>query len=311
MKNKVNLLKNLISIVGPTAVGKTKLCIELATKFNTEIISADARQCYKDLNIGTAKPTKEERAKAKHHLIDFLPLEYNYSAGKFAIDATNILNDLWEKKTKIILSGGSGLYIKSLCEGLDEMPKIDMVIRENLSHQLIFRGLHNLVKDLKKIDPEYCTEENIKNPRRVVRALEIYEATGKRYSSLLHLEEKKKPDFNLIKIGLLRDRDELYKRINDRVDIMIEKGLIQEAESFYKYRHYNSLYTVGYRELFNYLDKEISKEYTIELIKRNTRRYAKRQITWFSKDQDIKWFHPDDLDSIYSHIQNNLKIKNC
>ncbi len=295
--------KILVVIVGPTAVGKTSLSIKIAKKLNTEIISADSKQFFKEITIGTAKPSIEELNTIKHHLIDFLDLKENYNAGDFIKDSTIILKELFSKNKYVIMTGGSGLYINSLCNGLDDIPPIDPKIRQNLNNEFLKKGLSDLKKELKIRDPEYYNEVDKDNPRRIIRALEVCRTTNKPYSSYRN-NKKKNNEYEIIKIGLNRDRKELYDKINLRVEQMIDLGLIEEAKKVYKYRNLNSLQTVGYKEIFEYLDKKITLEKAIELIKRNTRRYAKRQMTWFSKDEEIKWFHPNEIDKILKYVLN-------
>jgi len=296
----------LIVIIGPTAIGKTELCIELAEALNTEIISADSRQIYKELNIGTAKPGKEELERVPHHFIGTKSIHDYYTAGMFELDVLELLEDLFKKHNQIIMTGGSGLYINAVCEGIDALPRVDPEIRNKLIEQYEKEGIQSLRHDLKKLDPDYYEIADLKNPKRLLKALEITVMTGKPYSSFLTRPKKERP-FNILKIGLNKDREELYEAINKRVDKMIDEGLPEEAKELYKHKGANALNTVGYKELFDYFDGNITYQRAIELIKRNTRRYAKRQLTWFSKDEEIEWFHPDEKEKIQQYIHQYLK----
>lgn len=296
----------LIVIVGPTAIGKTELCIELAKSLNTEIISADSRQIYKELNIGTAKPDKEALEEIRHHFIGTKSIHDYYTAGMFELDVLEKLRDLFSKHNQIIMTGGSGLYINAVCEGIDALPRVDPEIRNKLIDQYEKEGIQSLRQDLKKLDPDYYEKADLKNPKRLLKALEITVMTGKPYSSFLTRSKKTRP-FNILKVGLYKEREELYENINKRVDKMIDEGLLEEAKELYKHKRVNALNTVGYKELFEYLDGNITYKRAIELIKRNTRRYAKRQLTWFSKDEEIKWFQPDEKVKIREYIHQNIK----
>lgn len=279
----------LVAIVGPTGIGKTSLSIALARKFNTEILSADSRQFYKEMNIGTAAPTAEELQAAPHHFIHNISIREEYSVGDFERDALQKTDDLFKHHSILILVGGSGLYVKSLLEGLDNFPEVDPAIREELNLQLAEKGLDPLKEKLQQLDPHHYARIDKENPHRVIRALEICLGTGRPYSSFL---EGPKPtrNFKTIKIGLTAPREIIYNRINKRVDIMMDEGLLEEAKRLYPLRELNALNTVGYKELFSFLDGNCSLEEAIEEIKKNTRRFAKRQLTWFRKEKDINWF---------------------
>lgn len=281
--------KTLISIVGPTAIGKTSLSIKLAQAFNTEIISADSRQFYKEMQIGTAAPTREELDAAPHHFIHHLSIEDNYSVGDFEKDALAKTEELFRKKDLLILIGGSGLYVKSLLEGLDEFPEVDPGIRHKLNEQLAETGLEPLKEKLETLDPEYFKKIDSENPHRVIRALEISIGTGKPFSSFLN-KKKTTRRFNTIKIGLTAPREVIYERINKRVDLMINNGLVEEARDLYARQHLNALNTVGYQEMFSFFKGEMDFDRAVEEIKKNTRRFAKRQLTWFRKEKEIQWF---------------------
>ncbi|RXF71314.1 tRNA (adenosine(37)-N6)-dimethylallyltransferase MiaA [Arcticibacter tournemirensis] len=293
--------KKLIVIAGPTAIGKTELAIRVALHFKTEVLSADSRQFYREMSIGTAKPSLEELRAVKHHFIDSLSITENYSAGDFEDQGLNILADIFSKNDYAVLAGGSGLFIKAITEGFDELPKADAEVRNKLNQILAEQGIGVLQQQLKELDPEYYRQADIHNPQRIIRALEVSLSTGKPFSSL-HLKKKRERPFSVVKIGLNADRDLLYQRINHRVDLMINAGLIDEVKRLLPYRHLNALNTVGYSEIFSYLDGEISLQEAIDAIKQNTRRFAKRQLTWFRKDPEIKWFKPDELEAILEYI---------
>jgi len=299
MKNQ----KYLIVIIGPTAVGKTELCLQLARELQTEIITADSRQIYKELNIGTAKPSEYELAQVRHHFIGTKTIHENYTAGMFELDVIDLLNNLFQKKDKVIMTGGSGLYINAVCNGIDALPRVEPDIRNQLIKKHEKEGIESLRQKLKKIDPDYYQQVDLNNPKRLLKALEITIQTGKPYSSFLTKETKTRP-FQIIKTGLYRDRKELYEQINRRVEQMIEEGLVEEVKALHQYKHLNALNTVGYKELFSYFDGKITFEEAVRLIKRNTRRYAKRQITWFSKDPEIVWLHPNEKNNIKKSILN-------
>lgn len=290
------MLKNkpyLVSIVGPTAIGKTAKSIALAKHFSSEILSADSRQFYQEMNIGTAVPSLEELAAAPHHFIQHISINDEYSVGDFEKQSISKLNDLFKKHKILFLVGGSGLYIDAVNKGLDHFPKVDAVIREGLNERLNKEGIEPLQLQLKNLDPLHYKNVAISNPQRVIRALEICLGTGQPYSSFLNHSDKKR-DFNIIKIGLDAPRPLIYERIEKRVDLMIEAGLIEEAKKLYPLRNLNALNTVGYKELFNYFDGEWSLEFAISEIKKNTRRFSKRQLTWFKKDENTTWFSYDN-----------------
>ncbi len=293
--------KYLIVIVGPTGIGKTKTSIEIARHYNTEIISADSRQIFKELKIGTATPTEEELSAAKHHNIASQSIHDYYSAWEFEQEALKLTQQLFKKHNQLVLTGGSMMYIDAICKGIDELPTVDQELRDKLKRQYDTEGIESLKRILKQLDPDYYDQVDLKNSKRVIHAVEICLMTGKSYSSLRTNTIKKRP-FNIIKVGLELEREEIYNRINLRVDNMIEMGLINEARQFYHNKELNSLNTVGYKELFAHFDGEYDQEKAIELIKRNTRRYAKKQLTWFKKDVDTKWFNPSEIENIISHI---------
>jgi len=281
--------KYLISIIGPTAIGKTALSIKLANHFNTEIISSDSRQFFKEMSIGTAAPTPTELAQAKHHFIHHKSIHDNYNVGSFEKDALQRLNELFKKHNVVIMVGGSGLYVDAVTKGLDYFPDVDASIREQLNSDLETEGLEYLQNKLKELDIESYNSIAINNPQRVIRALEICIGTKKPYSSFLNKGKNKRP-FKTITIGLTADRELIYDRINKRVDIMIKEGLLEEVKQLLPYKHLNALNTVGYKELFNYFEGNWTLDFAISEIKKNTRRFAKRQITWFKKTKNTLWF---------------------
>ena len=297
--------KHLVVITGPTGIGKTSAGIKIAEHLNTEIVSSDSRQIFKELNIGTAVPSKEELLAIPHHFIHSHSIYDNYNASRYEQEALSLLEKLFEKHQVVLMVGGSMLYIDAICKGIDQMPDADPELRENLKTQLKTEGLESLRRQLQKLDPAYYRKVDLKNPARIIHALEISLMTGKPYSSFRSNPQKKRP-FSIIKIALDCNRQELHNSINKRVDKMVEAGLEKEARSFYSQKHLNSLNTVGYREFFTYFDGEISKEKAIELIKRNSRRYARKQLTWFRKDQEMNWFDPNQVDEIIAFIENKI-----
>ena len=283
----MNHSKYLIVVGGPTAVGKTSTTIALANQLECDIISADSRQFYREMSIGTAKPTIEEQSKAKHHFIDSLSISEDYSVGKFEADTLQLLEELFQENDYSILTGGSGLYLNAIIRGLDKFPEIDSSFREILNSELEEKGLHALVEELERSDPQYFEKVDINNPHRIIRALEVIRATQKPFSSFLRKKPIKRP-FNILPIKIEMNREILYERINLRVDIMMKQGLKEEAKALYPQKHLNALRTVGYSEWFDHFDGLTDHFTAVELIKRNTRRYAKRQITWFNNQGDYK-----------------------
>ena len=298
----------LINILGPTAIGKTSLSIEVARHFKTEIISADSRQFFKEMSIGTAVPEAEELEAVPHHFIQHISIKNNYSVGDFEREAIKKLELLFKKHSIAVMVGGSGLYVKAVTEGLDEFPEVDPEIRKNLNQHLQTDGIDWLQKKLFVLDPDYYRTADVQNPHRLIRALEICIETGKPFSSFLK-QDKMKRAFKSIKIGLTANREMIYERINKRVDIMIENGLVQEAKSLYSKKDLNALNTVGYKELFQYFDGETDLETAVSEIKKNTRRFAKRQLTWFRKDPEIKWFeYNEEPEKIFEYIESRINI---
>ncbi|MBI1286443.1 MAG: tRNA (adenosine(37)-N6)-dimethylallyltransferase MiaA [Flavobacteriales bacterium] len=278
----------LYVICGPTAVGKTDVAIELAEKLQTEIISADSRQLYREIPIGTAQPTAEQLNRVKHHFIAERSLEEDYNAGMFERDALELLDRLFEQHDAVVCCGGTGLYIKALCDGLDNLPEADEELRQQLTERLETEGLASLQQQLQQLDPVHYAKMDVQNPQRVVRALEVCLSMGKPFSSF-HSGEKVQRPFKVIKIGLELPREELYDSINKRVEVMLASGWLDEAKAVFEKRHLNALNTVGYKELFAHLEGKMTLQEAIEKIKTNTRRFAKRQMTWFKKDEDIQW----------------------
>lgn len=299
------MTKTLISIVGPTAIGKTALSIELANVFNTEIISADSRQFFKEIQIGTAAPTPSELAQAKHHFIHHKSVEDDYNVGAFEKDTLHLLKQLFKTHDTVIMVGGSGLYVDAVTQGLDHFPKVPASIREQLNNQFKEEGLQALQEQLKTLDPNSYKHIAIDNPQRVIRALEVSIGSGKPYSSFLN-KAKNKRDFKTISIGLTAERDIIYNRINNRVDLMMEQGLLTEVKNLQDKKHLNALNTVGYKELFKYLDGEWTLDFAVSEIKKNSRRFAKRQLTWFRKKEDILWF---DYKTPLETIIETIKLK--
>ena len=293
--------KTLIVITGPTAVGKTALCLEIAKHFDIPIINADSRQIYRELRIGTAQPTKEQMQEVKHYFVGTLGLDDYYSASLFEQQVLECLEQQFLTNDYALLSGGSMMYIDAVCDGIDDIPTIDDETRALMKQRLADEGLEALVDELRRLDPEYYEIVDRQNPRRVVHALEICVMTGKTYTSFRKREKRQRP-FQIIKIGLNRPREELYDRINQRVDQMMADGLLEEARSLYPLRHLNALNTVGYKELFDYLEGRWPLEEAVERIKGNTRRYARKQLTWYKKDERMKWFHPQETEQIISYI---------
>lgn len=298
--------KTLVVVVGPTAVGKTATAIFLANHFGTEIISADSRQFYKEMNIGTAKPDDMELAAAKHHFINSHSIQEEYSAGDFERDALLSLDNIFQEHDVAIMVGGSGLFVKAVCEGLDNLPKAPEGVRDRLNKDFEELGLEYLKDRLKIIDPSFYAAADIDNPQRVIRALEVYEATGMPMSYYQKNNVANRP-FDIITIGLNMDREKLYDRINLRVDKMIENGLVAEVESLVAYRQKTAMLTVGYSEIFDYLDKHITLDEAIDKVKQNSRRYAKRQITWFKKYGNTTWFEPTQQQEIKDFILQRIK----
>lgn len=292
MENSSN--KELIVVLGPTAVGKTPFCVNLAQKLETEVVYADSRQVYQGMPICTAQPTVEEMQGVQHHLVGHVPITAAYDACSYAVEALEKIEELFSKSDHVILSGGTGLYIDAICQGLDDMPTIDLDTRSRLNERLNTEGLEPMLEELARQDPLYYSIADKKNPRRILRALEVIATTGVPYSDF-RTGKRTERDFRTKKIGIKRDSTELNKRICDRVDLMIENGLLKEVESLYPYRNYNATKTIGCSELFAFLDGRVKLEEAIALIKQNTKHYAKRQMTWFRRDREVDWYDHAEL----------------
>ena len=296
-----NSKKTLITIVGPTAIGKTALAIEIARQYQTEIISADSRQFFKEMSIGTAKPTEEELSQVKHHFINSNSVKDEISVGSFEKEAISTIENLFSTHDVLVMVGGSGLYINAVLYGFDDIPTADVELREQLNQQFQEKGISNLQEMLKVLDPVYYAQVDIHNQQRIIRGLEVCISTGKSFSSFRNTEQKQR-SFSHIIIGLNTDREKLYDRINQRVDLMVENGLVDEVKSLTAYKSLNALKTVGYSEIFNYLDENSTLETAVEKIKLNTRHFAKRQVTWFKKYPQIFWFEPNQIEKIQTKL---------
>ena len=295
----------LIVLIGPTGVGKTELSLSIAEHFQTCILSADSRQLYQDLKIGTAAPTPSQLARVPHHFVGTLGLTDYYSAAQYEADVLEKLEELFQHNDTVVLTGGSMMYVDAVCKGIDDIPTVDKETRELMLQRYEEEGLETLCAELKILDPEYYQIVDLKNPKRVIHALEICYMTGKTYTSFRTHKHKERP-FRIIQIGLTREREELYDRINRRVDEMMQEGLLEEAKSVYPFKHLNSLNTVGYKEIFNYLDGEWSLDFAIEKIKQNSRIYSRKQMTWFKRNPNIQWFHPEQKEEIMNYINDQL-----
>ncbi|MEQ9305272.1 MAG: tRNA (adenosine(37)-N6)-dimethylallyltransferase MiaA [Marinoscillum sp.] len=303
MSGKKNIL---VSVVGPTAVGKTKFAIALAQHFDTEIVSADSRQFYKEMHIGTAKPDAGELAEAKHHFVNSHSIEEHYSVGMYEKDAISLLDELFQEHDVVIAVGGSGLFFKAIWDGFDEMPEVDLALRAQLNAEFEASGIEPLLNELKAHDPVYFEEVDKANHQRVIRALEVIRTSGKPFSYFRKGQKKTIRNFMNVKIGLEMERSVLFARINERMDVMIGAGLFEEAKELEKYRDHNALQTVGYSEIFGYFNGEYDREEAVRLLKRNSRRYAKRQMTWFKKDQEVNWIQPNDFPQAIRLIKESL-----
>jgi tRNA dimethylallyltransferase len=300
MNNNTN--KTLIVIAGPTAVGKTAIAIKIAQHYNTVVVSADSRQFFREMSIGTAKPDAAELAAVKHYFIDSYSIQQSFSVGDYEKQALALLDELFKEHDVVVLAGGSGLYVKAICDGFDDLPVAESGTRHRLNQDFTEQGIVHLQQRVKEIDPEYYEQVDILNPQRLIRALEVFETTGKPISYYRKNTINKRP-FRIVKIGLTLPRDILYQQINYRVDKMIEAGLLDEVRSLIPYRNLNALNTVGYSELFNHFDGNDDLESALDLIKQNTRHFAKRQLTWFRKDKDIHWFEADGEDVVLDIVK--------
>ena len=294
-------MKKLIVILGPTGVGKTSLCLHIAKEYNVPVINADSRQMFKELPIGTAAPTIKEQEQAKHYFVGNLTVDKYYNASMFENDVLSLLDILFKQQDIALMSGGSMMYIDAVCNGIDDIPTVDTQIRQRLKERYEQEGLESIIQELRQLDPEYYNIVDKKNHKRVIHALEICLSTGKAYSSFRHNVRKTRP-FQIIKIGLTRNREELYSRIDQRVDEMIYNGLLKEAANMYPQRNLNALNTVGYKELFDYIDGKTDLQEAIFKIKSNTHKYCRKQLTWFKRDPEIKWFTPENVEEIINYI---------
>ena len=299
-------MATLIVLIGPTGVGKTELSLRLAEQFHTCIVSADSRQLYADLKIGTAAPTPEQLQRVQHYFVGTLKLTDYYSAAQYETEVLNLLDTLFTEHDTVLLTGGSMMYVDAICKGIDDIPTIDAETRQLMLDKYETEGLERLCAELKLLDPEYHKIVDLKNHKRVVHALEICYMTGKTYTSFRTRQEKERP-FRIIKIGLTRDREELYDRINRRVDQMLEEGLVEEARQVHPYKALNSLNTVGYKEIFKYLDDEWDLPFAIDKIKQNSRIYSRKQMTWFKRDEEIRWFHPEQETEILEYLRTTMQ----
>ena len=299
-------MNTLVVVLGPTGVGKSTISIQLANYFNTEIISADSRQFYRELTIGTAVPSAEDLSFIPHHFIQSKSITEYYNVSDYEIEALEVIGQLFLKKNPLILTGGSMLYIDTVCKGIDDIPTVDPEIRAEVVGWYEKNGLDALRNRLLEIDPEYYQIVDLNNSKRLLHAVEIFQMTGKSYTSFRKNTIKVRP-FHILKIGINQDRKILYERINQRVIQMMEAGLLDEAKTVYQHRKLNSLNTVGYKELFSFLDGECSLDEAIDLIQRNSRKYARKQLTWFRRDPEICWFEPEQVQEIISYIENKMK----
>lgn len=295
-------MKTLFVLIGPTGVGKTELSLSIAEMLGCDIVSADSRQMYADLKIGTAAPTSKELTRVRHHFVGQLALTDYYSAARYEEEAMECLSKLFTQNDYALLTGGSMMYVDAVCKGIDDIPTVDAETRSFMMERYEKEGLETLCAELRLLDPEYYRTVDLKNPKRVIHALEICHMTGRTYTSYRTQSYKERP-FRIIKIGLRREREELYERINRRVEVMMEQGLLEEVKSVLPYRHLNSLNTVGYKELFMYLDGEWTLDFAIEKIKQNSRIYSRKQMTWFKRDTEIHWFHPDETERIIHFVE--------
>ena len=297
--------KTLLVILGPTGVGKTNISLHLAKLFGCPIISSDSRQLYRELKIGTAAPSVEQLELVKHYFIGSHSIFDDYNAGQYEHDTIHLLDELFKKHDVVLLVGGSMMYIDAVCNGMDEIPTVDPQTRIFWQKQYAEFGLEFIQNELKRLDPEHYNQVDLQNPKRIMHALEICSLTGKPYSDL-RTGERKQRNFSIIKVGLNRPRPELYERINSRVDEMMQEGLLQEAQKFYAFKHLNTLNTVGYKELYEYMDGNWTLDFAVNMIKQDSRRYAKRQLTWFNRDSEIQWFHPNEKEIILNFLEQKI-----
>lgn len=295
----------LLVLLGPTGVGKTNISLRLAGEFASPIVSSDSRQFYRELKIGTAAPTDEQLAQVKHYFIGTHSIFDLYSAGQYELDAIELLGDLFQKHPVVMLVGGSMMYIDSICNGIDDIPTVDAETRKYWQDVYGEKGLEYIQAELKRLDPKHYGEVDLQNYKRVLHALEICSITGKPFSDIRTGKKKERP-FNIVKIGLNREREELYARINLRVDEMMAEGLLAEAGEFYEQRHLNTLNTVGYKEIYEYMSGNWTLDFAVNMIKQDSRRYAKKQLSWFNRDKEIAWFHPDQEEEIIEFVKSKI-----
>ena len=295
----------LLVLLGPTGVGKTNISMRLADEFASPIVSSDSRQFYRELKIGTAAPTEDQLAQVKHYFIGTHSIFELYSAGQYELDAMELLSDLFQKHSVVMLVGGSMMYIDSICNGIDDIPTVDAETRQYWQDVYAEKGLEYIQEELKRLDPKHYAEVDLQNYKRVLHALEICSITGKPFSDIRTGKKKERP-FNIVKIGLNREREELYARINLRVDEMMAEGLLEEAGEFYEQRHLNTLNTVGYKEIYEYMSGNWTLDFAVNMIKQDSRRYAKKQLSWFNRDKEIAWFHPDQEEEIIEFVKSKI-----
>lgn len=295
----------LLVLLGPTGVGKTNISMRLAGEFACPIVSSDSRQFYRELKIGTAAPTEDQLAQVKHYFIGTHSIFDLYSAGQYELDAMELLSDLFQKHSVVMLVGGSMMYIDSICNGIDDIPTVDAETRKYWQDVYAEKGLEYIQEELKRLDPKHYAEVDLQNYKRVLHALEICSITGKPFSDIRTGKKKERP-FNIVKIGLNREREELYARINLRVDEMMAEGLLEEAGQFYEQRHLNTLNTVGYKEIYEYMSGNWTLDFAVNMIKQDSRRYAKKQLSWFNRDKEIAWFHPDQEEEIIEFVKSKI-----
>jgi len=300
--------KTLLVVLGPTGVGKTEISLQMAEYFGCPIISSDSRQLYRELKTGTAAPTEEQLTRVKHYFIGTHSIHDEYNAGQYELDVMELLSELFQSHNVVMLVGGSMMYIDAVCNGIDDIPTVDAQTRERWQKIYAEKGLTFIQDELKKLDPKHYSEVDPHNYKRILHALEICEITGKPFSDIRTGRKKQRP-FNIVKLGLNRPRPELYERINARVLQMMDEGLLQEATQYYPYKHLNTLNTVGYKELYEYMDGNWSLDFAINMIQQDSRRYAKKQMSWFNRDQEIAWFHPDDSENIFQFLNQKIKTK--
>ena len=306
MPEQLIRMNTLIVVLGPTGVGKSAISIQLAQYFQTHIISADSRQFFRELRIGTAVPPISDLEKVPHHFIQNKSIHHYYNVSEFEVEALQLIDQLFQRHNPLIMTGGSMLYLDTICKGIDDIPTVDPAIRNEVVTWHEQHGLEALQHRLLEVDPEYYHLVDLNNPKRLLHAIEIFQMTGRPFTSFRKNTVKQRP-FRIIKIGINQDRETLYRRINQRVDQMMNEGLLEEVKTVYPYRELNSLNTVGYKELFSYLDGTCSLDEAVDLIKRNSRRYARKQLTWFRRDQEIVWFEPDQVQAIIEHVDQKLK----